>query len=70
MPMLRRRIAWFASFAIAVVLTLWLRGLRLARHAWRGSGHLGRVAVRHLAVLRRLRAETHPSRHAAGRWAR
>ena len=27
MPMLWRRIAWFASFAIAVVLALWMRSL-------------------------------------------
>jgi hypothetical protein len=27
MPMLWRRIAWFASFAIAVVLALWMRNL-------------------------------------------
>jgi hypothetical protein len=27
MPMLWRRIAWFVSFSIAVVLALWMRGL-------------------------------------------
>jgi hypothetical protein len=27
MPMLWRRIAWFASFAIAVMLALWMRSL-------------------------------------------
>lgn len=27
MPMLWRRIAWFASFAVAVALALWMRGL-------------------------------------------
>ncbi len=27
MPLLWRRIAWFASFAIAVVLALWMRSL-------------------------------------------
>jgi uncharacterized membrane protein (DUF485 family) len=30
MPMLWRRIAWFASFAVAVVLVLWMRSLNFS----------------------------------------
>ena len=54
MPMLWRRIAWFASFAIAVALAK-LRP-RLGRNAQSSGNRLGRSAVRHFAAMRGVHA--------------
>ena len=62
MPMLWRRIAWFASFAIAVALALWMRSLNFGWLATLSTAAVTYVILPfcHFSNLRGIRTRSHP----------